>query len=47
MKLDRKGIKKEKKRLKFIREMRSKRNESKRKYDSNFPGFKGNPKSKK
>jgi len=35
---DRKKIKKEKKRLKFIREARSRRNESKHKYDINFPG---------
>ncbi|GAI77968.1 unnamed protein product [marine sediment metagenome] len=44
---DRKKIKKEGKRLKFIREMRSKRNENKHKYDINYSGFKGNPKSKK
>jgi len=47
MEKDRKKIKKEKKRLKFIREMRNRRNESKRKYDINYPRFKGNPRSKK
>ena len=38
MKLDRKGIKKEKKRLESIRKMRSQRNESKRKYEIDFSG---------
>jgi len=38
MERDRKKIKKEKKRLKFIREMRSRRNESKRKYEIDFSG---------
>jgi len=38
MSQDRKKVKGEKKRLKFIREMRSRRNETKRKYEIDFSG---------
>lgn len=35
---DKKRVSKEEKRLKFIREMRNRRNEAKKEYDNGFPG---------